>query len=36
MLKNYIYIYICIIESLCSTAEIKDSIVNVLYFNTIF
>ena len=32
----YMHIYICITESLCCTAEIKDNTLNQLYFKNIF
>ena len=31
----YMHIYICITESLCCTAEIKDNTLNQLYFKNI-
>ena len=33
--KKNVYIYICIIESLLCTAEIRNNIVNQLYFNKV-
>jgi len=35
-MKKNIYIYICITESLCCSAEIKYNIINQVYFNFFF